>query len=233
MAVLAHGYRVAALDLRGYNLSDKPKGVEEYNILALASDVAAVVRDIGAERAIIVGHDWGGGIAWTFAALYPELTERLVVLQTPHPRGLLRELRTNPLQQEASGYARAFQEDGAYLLFSPEQLAAWVSDPIARARYVEAFRRSDIEAMFNYYKANYPREPYDDIPIPNIKAPVLIIHGLADPFLLPSGHDGTWQWVDAQVTLVTVPGVNHFIEQEASGLVTRTIRDWLRGRRSR
>jgi pimeloyl-ACP methyl ester carboxylesterase len=103
-----------------------------------------------------------------------------------------------------------------------------VTDPAARARYVEAFERSDLDAMLNYYKANYPRAPYADIPLPNVQAPVLILHGLADPFLLAAGHDGTWQWVDAPVTLTTVPRIGHFIQQDASGLVTRTIEDWLR-----
>ena len=103
-----------------------------------------------------------------------------------------------------------------------------MKDPDARARYVEAFARSDLDAMLNYYKANYPRAPYADIPLPPVHAPVLIVHGVADPFLLAAGHDGTWQWVDAPVTLETVPGIGHFIQQDAPDLVTRTIDHWLR-----
>ena len=78
----------------------------------LANDVAAVVRDLGRERATIIGHDWGSAIAWSFAITHPETTERLIVLQTPHPRGVLRELRTNPQQLANSAYARPFQQDG-------------------------------------------------------------------------------------------------------------------------
>lgn len=232
MAGLARHYQVAALDLRGYNLSDKPKGVEQYDIVLLAADVAAVIRALGRERATIVGHDWGGAVAWVFAALHPDMTERLIVLQTPHPRGLFRELRTNPQQQANSAYARAFQAEGAYLNLTAEGLAAWVTDPDARARYVEAFQRSDFEAMLNYYKRNYPREPYADIPLPNVQAPVLVIHGLADPFLLAAGHNSTWDWVDAPVTISTVPGVGHFVQQDASAVVTRTIKRWLVGQRA-
>jgi pimeloyl-ACP methyl ester carboxylesterase len=233
MAALARRYQVAALDLRGYNLSDKPEGVAQYDILLLANDVAAVIRALGRERATIVGHDWGGAIAWLFATVHPAMTERLVVLQTPHPRGLLRELRTNPQQQANSAYARAFLAEGAHLGFTAAGLAGWVTDPAARARYVEAFERSDFEAMLHYYKRNYPREPYPDIALPKIAAPVLVIHGLADPFLLAAGHNDTWDWVDGPVTLVMVPGVNHFIQQEASALVTRTIKRWLAGERRR
>ncbi len=233
MAGLARHYQVAALDLRGYNLSDKPRGVEQYDLSLVAGDVAAVIRDLGRERATVVGHDWGGGVAWTFAILHPTMTERLIVLQTPHPRGLFRELRTNPAQQANSQYARAFQAEGAHLGLTAEGLAGWVRDPAARRRYVEAFAQSDFEAMLNYYKRNYPREPYTDIPLPNVQAPVLVIHGLADPFLLAAGHNSTWDWVNAPVTLVTVPGVSHFIQQDASVLVTRTIKRWLAGERQR
>jgi pimeloyl-ACP methyl ester carboxylesterase len=229
IAVLARHHQVAALDLRGYNLSDKPVGVAQYGFGYLVADVAAVIHDLGRDRATMVGHDWGGAIAWLFAILEPGMTERLVVLQTPHPRGLFRELRTNPQQLANSAYARIFQEHtAAELGLTPVGLAGWVTDPDARARYVEAFQRSDLEAMLDYYKANYPRAPYADIPLPPVHAPVLIIHGIADPFLLAAGHNSTWDWVDASVTLVTVPKIGHFIQQDASDLVSRTIDRWLR-----
>ncbi len=106
-----------------------------------------------------------------------------------------------------------------------------MTDPVARARYVEAFRRSDFEAMLNYYKRNYPREPYPDIPLPIVETPVLIIHGLADPFLLAACLNGTWEWLGQTMTLVTVPGVGHFVQQDASALVTKTIKQWLASER--
>ena len=79
----------------------------------LVGDVAAVIRHLGEESAIIVGHDWGGAIAWYFALTLPQMTERLVILNLPHPNGLSRELRANPQQYENSAYARAFQEKEA------------------------------------------------------------------------------------------------------------------------
>lgn len=227
MQALAPRYRVAALDQRGYNLSDKPAGVEHYGLGDLVGDVAAVIRDMGEERAVVVGHDWGGAVAWTFAMARPEMTAGLVILNLPHPRGLLRELRENPAQRAASEYARVFQQASGGAGLTADGLALWVTDPAARARYVEAFRRSDIEAMLNYYKANYPREPYADLPLPAVQAPVLMIHGLADPFLLPGALDGTWQWVAGHFTLFTVPGAGHFVQQDASRQVSRRLLHWL------
>ncbi len=233
MTVLSRRYRVVAIDQRGYNLSDAPKGVDKYSLPVLASDVAAVIHDLGEEHAVIVGHDWGGAVSWLFAAFYPSMTDALVILNLPHPRGLYRELRENPAQVASSAYARAFQEPGAENNLSAEFLSAWVADPSARARYLTAFQRSDFEAMLNYYRANYPRAPYDDPPLPNIDVPVLMIHGLADPFLLAGATDGTWQWVNKSYTFFAVPGAGHFVQQDASAVVTRRIALWLAEQRLR
>ena len=154
MEALAKDYEVVAIDQRGYNLSDKPKGVEHYDISALVEDVAAVVRGRGRERAIIAGHDWGGAVAWSFAIKRPEMTEKLIILNLPHPRGIGRELARNPQQQKASAYARRFQQEGAHTNLTTEGLAFWVTEGKVKARYVEAFQRSDFEAMLNYYKRN-------------------------------------------------------------------------------
>lgn len=229
MDTLAETRRVVAIDMRGYNRSDKPTGVESYAMPLLVSDVAAVLRHTGAETATIVGHDWGGMVAWQFAFAHPELTERLVILNLPHPRGLMRELATNPRQQANSQYARDFQTPGAHERLSAEGLAGWVRDEAARARYVEAFRRSDFEAMLNYYKANYPREPYaeDSSPVVKAKMPVLMFHGLDDPYLLHDALNHTWEWLERDLTLVTIPGAGHFVQHDASQLVTDTMRMWL------
>ena len=89
-------FQVVAIDQRGYNLSDKPKGVENYDMRLLVGDVAAVIRHLGRDKATIVGHDWGGIVAWQFAMNLPQMTENLIILNLPHPNGLLRELRSNP-----------------------------------------------------------------------------------------------------------------------------------------
>jgi pimeloyl-ACP methyl ester carboxylesterase len=234
MAALSRHYRTVAIDQRGYNLSDKPAGVESYDLLLLVADVAAVVHDIGEEKAIIVGHDWGGVVAWMFATLHPEMTDRLIILNTPHPRALIRELRTNPAQQLNSLYARIFQgETGATSGFTAKGLSGWVQEPEARAHYIEAFGRSDFDAMLNYYKRNYPREPYADVPLPKVQAPVLVVYGLKDPFLLPAGLNGTWEYLEQDLTLVTVPTASHFVQEEEPALVTKAMKIWLGRPRAR
>ena len=238
MAALSKRFQVVAIDQRGYNLSDKPKGVENYDVKLLVGDVAAVIRSLGRDRATIVGHDWGGLVAWQFAMNLPQMTENLVILNLPHPNGLLRELRTNQEQIANSEYARNFQvksPDDPTVFFgrpmTPETLSSWVTDAAARKRYVEAFQRSDFEAMLNYYKRNYPRTTGGEVVsipnLPKVAAPVLMFHGLGDQALHSDGLSGTWNWLQKDLTLVTIPGAGHFVQQDAAEIVTSTMEWWL------
>jgi len=230
MAALSSDHYVVAIDQRGYNLSDKPKGVENYDMRLLVGDVIAVIKHLGREKAIIVGHDWGGAVSWTLATYQPQFVEKLIILNLPHLRGLSRELANNPQQQKNSQYARNFQQPDAHTKMTAEQIAFWVKDPEAKKKYIEAFKRSDMEAMLNYYKRNYPREPYkeDTSPVIKVKMPVLMIHGLDDTALLPGALNNTWEWLESDLTLVTIPKAGHFVQQDASEMVTRSIKMWLK-----
>ena len=222
------GYRVAAMDTRGYNLSDQPEGVDAYAMPNLIADVGAVIADQSEERAIVVGHDWGGMIAWFTAMYRPDLVERLIVLNLPHPKGLSRELATNPQQQANSQYARDFQQPGSHQRLTAAGLAGWVSDEAAREKYIQAFERSSLEGMMAYYQANYPREPYQEMgDVPPVRVPVLQVHGMADQYLLAAALEGTGEWVDGDYQLVRLHGVGHFVQQDASEEVTRAILEWL------
>jgi pimeloyl-ACP methyl ester carboxylesterase len=231
----AAGYRTAALDLRGYNLSDKPQGEAAYAMPNLIGDVAAVIKSEGQPNAIVIGHDWGAGIAWQVALNRPDLVNRLVILSVPHPAGMARELATNKAQQEGSNYARNFQKPGSEKMLTAEGLAGWVKDPKEKPGYVEAFKRSDFGAMMNYYRANYPRGVGDGAAappsFPPVKAPVLIIHGMKDTALNAAGHNGAWEHVTADTTILMVPTAGHFVQHDAQDLVDATIRDWLNQRR--
>ena len=229
---LSKQFKVVAIDQRDYNKSGQPEGVAEYAMPKLVGDVKAVIEHLERDRAIIVGHDWGGAVAWSFAMFQPQMTEKLIILNTPHPNGLRRELTNNPEQQRNSEYARNFQKPEAAKSLNAQALTFWVKDQDARAKYVEAFQRSSFEGMLNFYKANYPKGNDDGgsdtaTSFPKVKCPVLMIHGLKDTALLPAGLNDTWEWLEKDLTLITVPNAGHFVQQDASDLVTRKMLGWL------
>jgi len=233
MSALRDKYRVAALDMRGYNLSDHPRGVDNYKFDALIGDVAAVIKAEGQSNAIVIGHDWGAAVAWQVALNRPDLVNHLIIMSVPHPAGFAREMANNKAQQANSQYARDFQQPGAEKMLTAEGLAQGVPEA-ERAKYVEAYRRSSFEAMLNYYRANYPKTTGTGVPalppLPHIKVPVLVIHGMKDQALNAAGHSGTWDWVDADTTILMIPGAGHFVQYDAMPLVNRTVRDWLDAR---
>lgn len=240
MEGLKDDFKVVAIDQRGYNRSGKPAGEANYSMNYLVADVAAVIRHLGEEKAIIVGHDWGGIVSWQFAFALPEMVDKLVILNLPHPNGLARELANNQEQQQNSGYARTFIEGSATdpdIFFggpmNAQSLSGWVTDPDARQHYIEAFERSDFNAMLAYYKQNYPRTGAGAAappPVPQLDVPVLVFHGLQDSALHSDGLNNTWDWNDSDTTIVTAPDANHFVQQDAAELVTSTMKWWLKAR---
>ena len=159
---------------------------------------------------------------------HPDKIDRLIILNLPHPRGLMRELANNPEQQKNSAYARNFQKPEAAKHITPEMLVFWVKEPEARKEYLNAMRRSSMEGMLNYYKANYPREPYKaDVKFPPVKCSVLMIHGLDDKALFPGALNDTWKWVEKDLTIITVPGAGHFVHRDKAEFVTRKMVGWL------
>ncbi len=227
MAALSTTHRVVAMDQRGYNLSDKPAGDAAYRMPELMADVGAVIDSLGG-RAALVGHDWGGAVSWQVAARMPDKVERLAILNLPHPNGISRELAVSEAQRRASGYAQGFKQPGAAAKLTPEGLAGWVR-PADRPRYVEAFRRSDFNAMLAYYRANYPGPPYTGQPtltVP-IRCRTQVIHGLADTALLAPALAGTWDWVAAPLDILTIPGAGHFVQRDAAAEVNRALTAWL------
>lgn len=239
MEGLKDDFKVVAIDQRGYNLSGQPEEESSYAMRNLIGDVAAVIRHFGEEKANIVGHDWGGIVSWQFAFALPQMVENLAILNLPHPNGMARELANNAEQQANSGYARAFiagKPTDPDIFFgmpmNPQTLSGWVSDPQAREKYVEAFGRSSFDGMLAYYKQNYPRGDSPSTPpsAPRLNMPVLVFHGLEDTALHSDGLNNTWDWIDADTTIVTAPGASHFVQQDAAELVTNTLKWWLLAR---
>ena len=242
MEALKDNFTVVAMDQRGYNQSDQPEGVTAYAMPNLVADVAAVVAAEGADRATIVGHDWGGAVAWQVAFALPEMVENLVIMNLPHPNGFARELANNEEQQRNSDYAQRFiagsADDPTIIGGNPmtaQSLSGWVRDADVRAQYLQAFERSDFAAMLNFYKANYPRSGEHSAvapstPPPLLEMPLLMFHGLEDTALHSNGLNNTWDWSKKDVTIVTVPGAGHFVQQDAPMLVSKTMQWWLSNR---
>ncbi len=225
---------VVALDTRGYNLSDKPQAEEQYDMSLLVSDVLAVIKNEGASKATLVGHDWGGAICWSTAMAHPQVVEQLVIVNLPHMSCLVRELMAEDSKQHrASQYARTFQEKESHKFLNATILSSIVPTQTEQDRilYKEAFEKSSINGLMNYYRRNYPREPYQIPQVPKIQMPVLQFHGLADKALLAPALNGTWEHLAKDWTLVTLPGVDHWAHVQQAEKVTQTMRWWLRMQR--
>jgi epoxide hydrolase 4 len=238
-ALAALGWRAAAPDLRGYGDSDRPFGVEPYRLKHLAEDVAELFDALGARRRILIGHDWGGVIAWYVAVTRRVPLDGLVVLNAPHPAVFARELTRGWSQKRRSWYVAAFQlpwlpeafltRDGGKALedvfrtrqrpFPPELLALYrrnVAGPGAAT------------AMVNYYRANAASLGSERAAaVPPVEAPTLLIWGEEDVALDIRLTEG----VDAHVhdlTLRRLPGVSHWVQEDAPDAVNAAITEWAR-----
>jgi len=235
-ALAQAGFRVVAPDLRGYNLSDKPHDVASYAIERLTGDVAGLIRALGQKKAHVVGHDWGGGVAWSFAMGHPALLDRLAVLNCPHPAQMMRGLRT-ARQLRKSWYMFFFQ-----LPEIPERFmaandyealrkslgtAAPTADDVQH--YVEAARRADrLHGGLNYYRAMMRGfltgstsrfQPID--------AKTMVIWGEKDAFLGKEIADPGQKWVPG-VRMEWVPRATHWVQIDAAERVNTLLVDFLR-----
>ncbi|HEU0079046.1 MAG TPA: alpha/beta hydrolase [Longimicrobiaceae bacterium] len=237
-ALAAAGFRVVAPDMRGYNLSDKPEGVERYRVELLVEDVAGLVKHLGAERAHVVGHDWGGVVAWHFAMLRPELLDRLAVLNAPHPAAFAREI-IRPDQMLRSAYAGFFQlpavpeaalraADFALLerVFrtEPARPGAFTDEDVER--YKEALARPGaLTATLNYYRA---AARHDRPEVRPIAAPTLLVWGEQDPHLVVRLTEGLEEWVPG-IRVERIPEASHWVAADEPERVGRLLAGFLRG----
>jgi pimeloyl-ACP methyl ester carboxylesterase len=234
--VLAARFRVVAPDLRGFGASDKPKGIDAYRTSVLANDIVALVRAFDAERAHIVGHDWGGGVAWAVASLHPEVVDRLAVLNCPHPAVMQRALRSNWTQIRKSWYIFAFQ-----LPWLPEWAlsrngARALKDSLRRSSKPGTFSEADLDEYARAFSApgaatgglNYYRAATRSrVLTRKIAAPTLLIWAEDDFALgmeLTRGMDG---FFEAPPRIEYVPGTSHWVMEERPEVVNRLLLEFL------
>jgi pimeloyl-ACP methyl ester carboxylesterase len=236
MKAFADEYRVVAMDTRATNRSGKPEGVENYDMPLLLSDINAVIDDLGVDQVTLVAHDWGGIISWQFVMdeTYSSRVQRLIMMNLTHPRGFSRTLaNATPEQRRATEYARTFQQPGVGAGMQrgaagrAQRLYADQGERVVQF-VQEAYERSDMELMLNFYRANYFKEPYVELTDwPQIDMPVLQFHGLEDSAVDKDGLSNTWDWIDGDYTLVTYPGIGHTVQIQAADRVIETMRWWL------
>lgn len=243
-------FHVVAPDLRGYNLSSKPVGVEHYKLNLLLDDVRELIQHLGHKKCVLIGHDWGGFIAWAVAGVFPGCVDKLIIINAPHPAIFVRELRENPAQREASQYMLTFRNNpGIEELISSNNFAGFNQmflDPlIARGHLTEHDRRMYLDAWsqpgaltagLNYYRAAElgPLESGEPIPEPLrsmlnklvIHAPTLVLWGEQDPYVLAGNLEGLNQFVQ-NLELHRISDGTHWLIHEKRSLVNAYIRNFL------
>jgi pimeloyl-ACP methyl ester carboxylesterase len=241
-ALAAAGYHAVAPDLRGYGDSDRPPAVDDYLAPKLVGDIAGLIRALGHESAHIVGHDWGGGLAWGLAGNLPSAVRSLTILNAPVGVVSARLRREDPAQRAKSWYMLLFQFPGVaetwlsadgfanLSAFVFETAAAGTFPPEEREVYISALGRDGaLTAALNYYRANMPpaswlRDPPDP---PPVAAPTMIIWGEADAYMDPILLERSAATVTGPLRIERLPGVSHWVQQEAPDRVNELLVDFL------
>jgi len=251
LAEFSVDHTAVAPDMRGYNLSSKPSELSEYAVPKLADDVRALASELlkttGNQRFTLVAHDWGGVVAWVFAALHPEMLDRLVIVNAPHPTIFGRLLRDDPAQQKASGYMLMFRgpqaeetlSANAYAMLSSMVLGGGVKNGTVtdadKQMYLDAWSQPGaLTGGLNYYRAAAVGPPApgesarsaDAAPPLLVRVPTLVIWGEKDTALLTSNLDGL-DAVVPQLTVKRIPDGTHWVVREQAPEVNRLIRAFL------
>lgn len=249
MRHFADRYRCVAPNLRGYERSSAPAEVAAYRPKELVIDIDALIAHLGGVVEALVAHDWGGAVAWSFAAKHAHRLKRLVIVNAPHPATFLRDLQHNPAQQAASAYMNFMQRADAQALLVESDFrrlwavftrmgaadpqhpgGGWLSDHV-KAQYREVWR-AGLEGALNYYRASplRPPTPGDQAVFEarwspasmTVKVPTLVVWAEADSALLPGLLDGLEAFVP-HLRVVRVPGATHWIVHERPELLAREI----------
>lgn len=237
------GWRVVAPDLRGYGESSRPSGTENYRLERLISDVEALFEALGARRRLLVGHDWGAMIAWCHAMTHGASLEGLVIMNVPHPAAFARVMRTSWRQRLRSWYVGFFQIPGLpeamMTAFEGRAVAnTFVGMAVDKSRFpvevTDVYRRNALlpgamTAMINYYRANRDLIGRYAGPSPIIEVPTLMVWGEEDAAISLETTQG-YDSLVRDLTLRQLPGVSHWVQQEAPEAVNAILADWLKAR---
>lgn len=236
---LARHFKVVVPDLRGYNDSEKP--TSGYDLDTLSADIRSLIDRLGYTRAHVVGHDWGGAIAWHLAQKFPQSLDRLALLSAPHPQRFAQELLSNLDQLRQSWYVLAFQvpalsdwwlqlnlKQFVRNLFQEQAVRKGAFTEEHVALYQAALRKPGaIAAALNYYRQIFSAASWLRSPDP-ISVPTLVLWGDEDTILSPKLMNGLDQWVAAPFEFKLISHCGHWIQQEAPQTVNRELLNFLR-----
>jgi pimeloyl-ACP methyl ester carboxylesterase len=235
-ALVAAGLRAIAPDLRGFGKSDKPEAVEEYAIARSVADMVAVLDALGIERAHVVGHDWGAGLAWALAAYVPTRVERLVVMSVGHPNTLR---RPSVAQREKGWYQLLFQFRGvAEALIQRDDWKLFremLGDARDRERYIaDLSRPGALTAGLNWYRANAtPEQELERTrPFPAVAAPTMGIWSSGDNYLTEEGMLGSGEFVDGPWRYERIDGAGHWLQLDRPQRINELLLEFLEFRQS-
>jgi pimeloyl-ACP methyl ester carboxylesterase len=223
------GFRVIVPDLRGYGRSGKPETVGSYSFPSLVGDVIAVLSDAGAERAHVVGHDWGAALGWVFASLVPDRVDHLAALSVGHPSTFRRKRE----QKEKSWYMLLFQFTGiAEKWLSDSNWAnfrSWSRHPDAAAVIAELEATKSLTPGLNWYRANVPPGSWVAPPValPAVQAPTMGIWSSGDIALTETQMTDSAENVAGPWRYERVDGAGHWMQLEAPGAINRLLLDFL------
>ena len=236
------GYRVVAPDMRGYNLSDKPTDVASYRVEALCGDVDQLIAELGHNDAVVIGHDWGGLVAWHYAMRHPGSVKQLVVMNCPHPGHML-GMMSSPRQLRKSWYMLFFQlpwvperwakKSGFSVLrrmfrYDPQRRDAFSDEDIDR--YVEAFEGGGITAPMNYYRALLRRSPWRaQKQLRPIDIPTQVIWGARDSALGIEFAEPPAKWV-WDLRMDVIDNASHWVQADRPEQVNALLLDFLGAR---
>ncbi len=234
----AKDYKVVALDLRGYNDSDKPANQSAYVMAEFIKDIEGVIKGLGYDKCVLVGHDWGGAIAWNFAYAHPEMVERLIVLNMPHPAKFAQGIR-NPQQLLRSSYMFLFQlpllpelliQSADYQAIETALKGMAVNKGAITREDLEAYKdaaakRGAMTAMLNYYRNIFGQRMLNpDWGI--LEVPTLMIWGEKDTALGKELSYGTEAYV-RNFQIKYIADASHWVQQEQPQLVNQYMREFL------
>ncbi len=223
------GLRVVAPDQRGYSPDARPNGVDAYRMTHLVADVMGMLDHLGADRADVVGHDWGAAVAWHVASRHPERLRTLTAVSVPHPLAFLHALRTDPDQRARSQYMRDWQDEGrterAMLDGGLEQVFGGIPG-VAVEQYLTALRKPGaLTAALSWYRAQSRADLEGLAPV---AVPTLHVWSDADPALGEVATRASAQHVAAPYRLEVLGGVSHWIPEEAPDRLAALVLEQLR-----